>query len=110
MIVDMASLSRRCQDQNNVPPIEVTGIVKVSRAEEKDAPRGQTYWTETVDVSAQTEDGVKLFESFHVLAVPEGQFETFENMRRQVRESLASEFVKAFQRLCEEGYPSKSAP
>ena len=104
----MANLSGGCQDQKNAPPIEVTGIVKVSRAEEKDLPR-QTYWTETVDVSAQTRDGAKLFESFHVLAVPEGQFETFENMRRQVRESLASEFVKAFRRLCEEGYPSRSA-
>ena len=103
----MTNLSIRCQDQRNFPPVKVTGIVKVSRQEEKDLPR-QMYWTEVVDVSAQTRDGVKLFESFHVMAVPEGQFEKFDTMRKHVRESLASEFVKAFRRLCEEGYPNKS--
>lgn len=103
----MANMSRRCQDQKNFPPVQVTGIVKVSRQEEKDLSR-QMYWTEIVDVSAQTKDGAKLFESFHVMTVPEGQFEKFETMRKQVRESLASEFVRAFQRLCEEGYPNRS--
>ena len=49
----------------------VRGVVKVSVQVEND-PFRERYWIETVDISAHREDGKRLFQSFHMVAVPEG--------------------------------------
>ena len=75
----------------------VRGVVKVSVQVEND-PFRERYWIETVDISAHREDGKRLFQSFHMVAVPEGQFERFVRLRKQVRESLMSQFEESFGR------------
>jgi hypothetical protein len=86
--------------------IEVRGIVKVSKGNESD-PFTERYWTETLDVSAKSKDGKQLFNAFHIIAVPEGQLESFERLRRQMRESLVSELQESIQRLQWNGYSWK---
>ena len=100
------SVSKRSLNQKILSVIEVRGIVKVSKQVEDD-PLRETYLTETVDISAQARDGRKLFQSFHVIAVPEDQFEVFERLQRQMRTSLLSELEGSFQGPSENGYPRK---
>lgn len=85
---------KRSQSQKILQVINVTGIVKVLKQEE-DYPFTETYWTETVDISARTEDGRKMFEFFHILTVPEGELGVFERLRRQARKSLMSELEES---------------
>jgi len=86
--------------------IEIRGIVKVSKLEENDSFR-EKYWTETIDISAQNEDGRKFFQSFHMIAVPEGQSEDFKRLRKQMRESLVSEFGESMRSLRDDRSPRK---
>ncbi len=90
------SVPKRSQSQKILPAI-VRSVVKVSAQVEND-PLRETYWTETVDISAHSEEGKKLFQSFHIVAVPEGQFERFARLRKQMRESLMSQFEESFGR------------
>ena len=90
------SIPKRSQSQK-IPPAIMRGVVKVSAQVEND-PLRETYWTETADISAHSEEGKKLFHSFHMVAVPEGQFERFVRLRKQVRESLMSQFEESFGR------------
>ena len=96
MYETMPSIPKRSQSQRILPAI-VRGVVKVSAQVEND-PLRETYWTETADISAHSEEGKKLFHSFHMVAVPEGQFERFVRLRKQVRESLMSQFEESFGR------------
>jgi len=75
------------------PGIEVRGIVKVSKLVENE-PFKETYWTESVEISVDTVDGRRLFQSFHVMAVPEGRFVEFERLRKAMRESWMSELER----------------
>jgi hypothetical protein len=59
----------------------VRGVVKVSKLVENE-PFRETYWTEAVEMTVNTADGKKLFQSFHVVAVPEGGFEEFQRLRK----------------------------
>jgi hypothetical protein len=87
---------------NEALPERITGIVKLSKIEEND-PLRETYWTETFDMSAHNAEGKKLFESFHVLAIPEDRWETFQKMRKQVRQSLVSDLEEIVQDLRQRG-------
>ena len=71
-------------------PITLSGIVKVSRQRE-DGPLNEIYLTATVDLFARTEEGRKIFESFHMIAVPSGGFETYLALRRRIKESVRSQ-------------------
>jgi hypothetical protein len=84
----------------------VRGIVKVSKLVEN-GPVREEYWTETVDISAHTEDGRRLFQSFYVIAVPERQLEGFERLRKQMRESLVSHFEESIRGLRRNEHPRK---
>jgi hypothetical protein len=71
----------------------VRGVVKVSKLVENERFR-ETYWTESVEMSVDTVDGRRLFQSFHVMAVPEGRFAEFERLRKAMRESWMSELER----------------
>lgn len=87
-----ATVSKRSHDGKASLPIEVTCIVKVARSAVKDRS-GESYWTEILNISAHSGNGAKVFEAFHILAVPESQFDVFEKLRRQLRGSLMSELT-----------------
>jgi hypothetical protein len=89
----MESASRRF-DSHKIPPgIQVRGVVKVSKLVENDSST-ETYWTETVEISVNAADGRNLFQSFHIMAVPEGRFVEFRRIRKRLRESWMSELER----------------
>jgi hypothetical protein len=94
MLGETTESAPRRFDSHRIPTgIQVKGVVKVSKLAENGAFR-ETYWTETIEISVNTVDGRRLFESFHIMAVPEGRFEEFERLRKQMRESLMSELER----------------
>jgi hypothetical protein len=100
------SVSKRPQSQKILRGLEARGIVKVSKLVEN-GPVRQEYWTETVDISVHGEDGRRLFQSFYIIAVPEGQMEGFERLRKQMRKSLVSCFEECVHSLRRNEYPQK---
>jgi hypothetical protein len=101
----MTSISRR-SPKKVLPTVEVRGIVKVSKSNESD-PFTERYWTETLDISAKSNDGKQLFEAFHIIAVPEGQVESFDRLRKRMKELLVLEFEESMQELHWNGYSWK---
>lgn len=89
-------VSKRSPDQKTSPGMQVNAIVKLAKREESGRFR-EAYWTETVNISARSDDGRKLFQSFHIIAVPEGKSEDFKRLRKQMRESLLSEFQRIYE-------------
>jgi hypothetical protein len=89
----MESASRRFDGHKTPPGIQVRGVAKVSKLVEND-PFRETYWTETVEISVNAVNGRNLFQSFHIVAVPEGQLEEFKRLRKQMRESWMSELER----------------
>jgi hypothetical protein len=87
------------------PLIKVKGVVKMSRVHEYGL-YDETYWTETVDMSAKGPDGKNLFRSFHVLAVPEGELEGLQRARKRFRESLIARLEEAVGKLSPDGQPA----
>jgi hypothetical protein len=73
--------------------MQVRGVVKVSKLVEND-PFRETYWIESAEISVDTVDDGRLFQSFHVMAVPEGWFGEFERLRKKMRESWMSELER----------------
>jgi hypothetical protein len=89
----MASISRRFYGHKIPLGLQVRGVVKVSKLDEND-PYHETYWTEEVEISVNASNGRNLLQSFYILAVPEGRFEEFKRLRRQMRKSWMSEFER----------------
>jgi len=73
--------------------MRVRGVVRVSKPVENE-PFRETYWTETVEIIVNAVDGERLFQSFHVMAVPESRFEEFQRLRKRMRESWMSELER----------------
>jgi hypothetical protein len=96
------NVSRRFYGHKILPGIEVRGVVKVSKIVEND-PFRETYWTESVEIFVDTVDGRRLFQSFHVMAVPEGRFEVLERLRKQMTGSLLSELKESISGFHENG-------
>ena len=102
----MTKASSKSWSQNSPAKVRLTGVVGLSRAHPGD-PFSETYWTEKFEVSAYGKDGRRLFEAFHILAVPESQLTDFERLRSQARRSFLSGFKESIQSLRHSGYARK---
>lgn len=78
---------KRWGTQEKPSPIEMTYMVRVTSDEDKEASIA-SHLTAKIDLFARTKEGLKIFESFHIITVPTGEFSGQVVLRKQLRESL----------------------
>jgi hypothetical protein len=96
----LTAISKRVGTHHGPGPVEMQFTIKVSRQkDDDDAAVSKTYFTGTVDLLALTTEGRKIFESFHIITVPDGQFDSYVALRRQLRQSLRADLRKLIESL-----------
>ncbi len=94
----MQGISKRFGTRENSSPFKMIAVVRVLKREEGEIIKN-TYTTAAVDITAWTKTGQKIFESFHMISVPDKRFYSYLALRMQIGQLLRSDLRGLVQAL-----------